>query len=485
MLNEDADKLLNYLLSFNAETEWIEFKHNYSIEPKEIGEYISALSNSACLKDQHRGYLVFGIEDKTHAVVGTNFKPRSEKVNGQELISWLETQLKPGIIFTFHEIQRDGQLIVITEIFAAVGYPVAFRNESYIRVGTYKKKLKEYPGKERELWERLSKKDYETQISLEGVSPERVLSLLDYPSLYDLLKISLPINASSILSLLVSEGLMIMRGELCDITNMGALLFARDLQSFDNINRKAVRVIVYKGNDRREAVREQVGSRGYASGFAGLIRYILEQIPSNELMGQALRREVKMYPHLAIRELVANAIIHQDLSIRGVCPMIEIFANRIEFCNPGSPLIETLRFLDHPPTSRNEKIASLMRRMGVCEERGSGVDKVVFQAELFQLPAPDFESGDDFTRVTLFSHKSFKDMDRADKIRATYQHAALKYISKDQLTNESLRKRFNISSRNYPQASRIIAETEREHLIKPFNPESNSRKFARYVPFWA
>jgi predicted HTH transcriptional regulator len=92
-----------------------------------------------------------------------------------------------------------------------------------------------------------------------------------------------------------------------------------------------------------------------------------------------------------VRELVANALIHQDFSLSGAGPMVEIFDGRIEITNPGEPLVDTDRFLDSPPTSRNEGLASLMRRFRICEERGSGIDKVVAQLELYQLPPPVFE----------------------------------------------------------------------------------------------
>ena len=95
-----------------------------------------------------------------------------------------------------------------------------------------------------------------------------------------------------------------------------------------------------------------------------------------------------MYPELAVRELVANAVIHQGFSLRGTGLMIEMFADRMEITNPGEPLIQTERFIDSPPRSRNEALASFMRWVGVCEERGSGFDKVVSMTELYQLPAP-------------------------------------------------------------------------------------------------
>ena len=191
-----------------------------------------------------------------------------------------------------------------------------------------------------------------------------------------------------------------------------------------------------------------------------------------------------MYPELAIRELVANAIIHQDFSITGTGPMIEIFSDRLEITNPGVPLVDPRRFLDTPPRSRNEALASLMRRMGICEERGSGFDKVVFQTELFQLPPPKIEVSEIHTKVILFAYKKFAAMDREEKIYATYLHSCLKYVNREAMTNQSLRERFGIEDKNSAQASRIINDTIGEELIKRENPEG-SKKYSKYVPFWA
>ena len=115
-----------------------------------------------------------------------------------------------------------------------------------------------------------------------------------------------------------------------------------------------------------------------------------------------------MYPEIAVRELVANALIHQDFAISGTGPMVEIFPDRIEITNPGTPLIDTLRFIDEPPRSRNQALASLIRRVNICEERGSGVDKVVFQVELFQLPAPDFQVTATHTKAVLYASRSWR-----------------------------------------------------------------------------
>ena len=183
--------------------------------------------------------------------------------------------------------------------------------------------------------------------------------------------------------------------------------------------------------------------------------------------------------------MVANALIHQDFSRTGESPTVEIFADRLEITNGGNPLIDTLRFLDEPPQSRNEILASLMRRLTICEERGSGVDKTVWSCETYQLPAPDFRVTQNHTVAVLFTPRKLSQMDSKDKTRVCYQHACLRWVSNDQMTNASLRERLGIAERNYSIASRILADTIREGLIKPYDPTSTSKKNARYIPFWA
>jgi predicted HTH transcriptional regulator len=268
------------------------------------------------------------------------------------------------------------------------------------------------------------------------------------------------------------------------VTNLGSVLFAKRLEDLRTLRRKAVRVIQYRGSSRVETLKEQAGNRGYASGFEGLIGFINGLLPSNEVIEQALRKTVPRFPELAVRELVANALIHQDFFVTGAGPMAEIFEDRIEITNPGVPLVDTQRFVDSPPRSRNESLASLMRRIGICEERGSGWDKVVFQSELYQLPAPLAEVADDHTRVVLFAPRPLSSMDRAERVRAVYLHACLRYVNREYLTNTSVRQRFGIEAQNIARASRVIAEAVEAGAIVPDDPTS-APKLMRYVPAWA
>lgn len=482
--DEYLEGLLRELRSLPEETGWVEFKGSNS-DPKAIGEYISALANSAVLSGKSQAYLVWGIQDKTHEIIGTDFCPSQTKKGNEELENWLLRLLNPKIHFWFHELQIDDKLVVILEIKRASHQPVQFQGIEYIRVGSYKKKLKEHPEKERQLWRLFDEKLFEEQIALDGVSTEDILKLIDYPSYFDLLGLSLPDNRDGILSRL-NEDSMIVKNEAgkWDITNLGAILFAKKLGDFKHLNRKSIRVIVYKDNSRIETLKEYDGTKGYAAGYEGLIEFINNLLPSNEIIEQALRKTVPMYPELAIRELVANAIIHQDFSMTGTGPMVEIFSDRMEITNPGKPLVETDRFLNSPPKSRNESLASFLRRVGICEERGSGIDKVVFQTEYFQLPAPVFESTPDHTRAILFAHKPFNKMSTNDRVHACYLHTCLKYANREMMTNSSIRDRFRIEKVNSAIASRIIGAALEAELIRPFDPEM-SRKYKKYVPFWA
>ena len=236
--------------------------------------------------------------------------------------------------------------------------------------------------------------------------------------------------------------------------------------------------------DTKGNVEPDADLRDYASGFKSLIGLINGLVPSNEVIEQAFRKTVPMYPELAVRELVANALIHQDFFVTGAGPMVEIFADRMEITNPGEPLVAAERFLDTPPKSRNETLASLMRRMGICEERGSGVDKVVFETEFFQLPAPLFEVTGEFTRAVLFAHRPLTKMDRDDRVRACYLHACLKYVNREFLTNTSVRQRFGIDQENSATASRIIKEAVEAGAITPVD-EDAARKLMKYAPWWA
>lgn len=479
MEQQDFEKLISDLVALPAETECVEFKVN-NFSPVEIGKRISALSNAANLYDEKMAYLVFGIEDETHNIVGTEYSPSIVKENGQVVKFWLAQRLDPKVDYRIHELTIDGKRIVLFIIPPALNKPTQFDGVSYIRIGSATPKLSEHYEKESKIWANINKRSFEKIIAKEHCSVSEILELLDYAKYLELTKQELPSQTTELVGKLESHGLVRkVFDDNYDITNLGAILFAKDLTTFPSVKRKAVRVVVYSGNTRQEIKKERTGKLGYAIGFETLTEFINDQLPSNEEISNALRKEVRMYPEKAIREFVANALIHQDLSITGAGPLVEIFTDRIEITNTGSPLIELNRFIDYPPRSRNEDLAAFMRQIKVCEELGTGVDRALGEIALYQLPAPKFEKFEDSTRITLYDRRPLKDMTLDDRVRACFQHCVLRFVENGRMTNASLRERLGIKESNYPAATTIINETIKRGLVK------ESDKSKEYVPFWA
>ncbi len=475
---QSLQKLLQNLISAESETEVLEFKENNS-NKIEIGKRISALANSANLLDKKKAYLIFGISD-SKKVVGTDFKPMAAKVGSELLELWLNKMLTPKTDFYIYEFMYDEKNIVLFEISPAVTQPIKFQNIAYIRINSTTPKLQNYPEKERKIWQNIEKKSFGKGITRENITVSAVLEYLDYAKFFSLTKSELPTNTVNFVKKMAEYDLVKKNfDDDFDITNLGAILFAKDLSKFSNLKRKAIRVVIYKGDSRVDILKNQEGSLGYAVAFEGLIDFINNQLPSNEEITKTFREERKMYPEIAIREFVANALIHQDFITTGTGPLVEIFDSRIEITNAGVPLIDTERFIDHAPISRNEDLASFMRQVGFCEELGSGIDRALAQVSVYQLPAPKFEVGDNFTRVILYAYKKLNDMTIEDKVRACYQHSVLKWIENKRMTNESLRERLGIEKQNYSTASRIISEAIKAKKIK------ESEKSKEYIPIWA
>lgn len=486
MTSTDPQRLIDLVddLLARGETAWVEFKLNNS-DPEMIGVRASAISNAARLADQNTGFMVWGIADATSSVEGTTFDPEKKLVGNQGLSLWLAQQLSPSIAFVFYRIDHPNGTVIRLEIPAATLSPVAFKNIPYIRIGSATPKLLDYPHRYQALLSALRPYAWEHGTALQYITADDVLHLLDFAQYFRINARALPDNRNGILECLKADQLIAEDvGGRWNITNLGAILFAIDLTQFPpSLARKGVRFVNYGGTNKAGPVsHRQDVKRGYACGFEGLIGFVNGLLPRNEHIGQALRVEHPLFPELAIRELIANALIHQDLTITGAGPQIEIFADRIEIINPGAPLLKPERMIDLPPRSRNEAMASLMRRMGLCEEQGSGLDKVVAQAELFQLPAPLFRASEDSLQVILYGPRTFAQMTPDERVRACYQHAVLKVISGERMKNASLCDRFGIAKQNAAQATQVINLSLRQGLIKPADPDHPR---SGYVPFWS
>jgi len=482
---ENLNLLLKALCELPDECQYVEFKHN-NYEPDMIGRDISALANSAALCNKNTAYMVWGIDDSTHKIIGTDYNLQNIKVGGkQELHNWLRSMLSPNADFDYDTVLFDGKLVGVLSIHAATGQTVTFKKTDYIRIGSYTKSLRDHPAVRVKLWDRIRNIHFERRPALRDLTLADALQKLDYSVYFDLLSIAIPDNSKNIAHYLIEDGLIeVQDNGLYSITNLGAILFAKDLHKFPRLSRKSVRVVQYSQSNRLEMLRDETMSTGYAVIFEELIRFIEALLPAKEVIEGALRKTIRTYPHLAIRESIANALIHQDFALTGVGPTIELFPNRMEITNPGAPLIDIRRIIDNPPRSRNEQLADLMRRMHICEELGSGWDKIVITSEAACLPAPRIDVYEDSTRVILFAATPFTKLSNEDRLWSCYLHACIKQAQHDQLTNKSLRERFGLSDSSSATISRLIKEAMNEKLIKPLDPETAPR-YMSYIPFWA
>lgn len=481
---ENLELLIKELVKQPKETAWLEFKLNND-EHHMIGQDICALANAAALAGRDKAYFIWGVEDGTHELKGTSFNWETAKVGNEELENWLRHSLSANANFEFDSVRFDEKWFGVLEITAAIGSTVMFKKEEFIRIGSYTKKLNDYPAVKTELWSRLRYRNFETQAAKADLELSQALDMIDYPAYFSLLKKSIPEGHENIAhDLLEDELLKKQDNGLYTITNLGAVLFARRISEFPTVSRKAIRVVQFEGKSKIELLKEYTGQKGYAVGFEGLMEFLKALLPSKEVISGAVRSTKESYPEIALRETIANALIHQDFSISGTGPVVEVYADRIEICNPGAPLVNIERIIDTPPKSRNEKLASMMRRLRMCEELGTGWDKIVATCELMQLPAPRIQVFQENTKAVLFSSVPYKMLSQADRLYACYCHASIMYLRREPMTNSTLRDRFGIEKKNSAMVSRLLKDAMAKNLIRPVDPEA-APKNQRYVPFWA
>lgn len=478
--------VVNDLLRVSGETSCVEFKEDFA-SPAMIGEYASALANSAALSDQSCGYVVWGIHNGTHSVVGTQFCPDRTRVEQQPLELWLEQRLTPSVPVSFKAVEHPDGRVVMLKIPAAKTRPVEFERVAYVRIDSAARCLDDHPEQERRLWVRMQSEAWESNVTGQSLTGDEVLDRLDYPKYFELTRQRLPDDRTGIFERLTQDRLIVGgAGEHWSVTNLGALLFAKRLGDFDfRLGRRAIRFARYAGQGRTDPVtHSRDWERGYATTFSDIVDYVNGLVPTNEVIGTAFRTEHRPFSEIAVREVIANALIHQDMTATGVCPMIELFADRIEITNPGTPVIDAERFIEAAPRPRNVALAAFMRRMRLCEGIGSGIDRAVSDAESCQSPPPRIQvySSSGATRVTLFAPCRFNDMMFDEKVRACYQHAVLRYLAGGNMRDASLRKRFGLDARSTGPVSRVIGATREQGWIKPADP--NHPQYG-YVPFWA
>ncbi|MBB6110294.1 Predicted transcriptional regulator, contains HTH domain [Mucilaginibacter lappiensis] len=461
----------------------LDWKETLSPKNEKLCQHICAFSNLP-----GGGYMIFGIEDKTATPKGIN------QTDANAIVSKLSSLCRDGVdplISIDHSIEefRGVQLLFI-HIKESSVKPVHLATktieDSYIRSGgsTRKASRQEIGGlmlnSKTPVFEELNASKLKNEVE--------IMTLLDYATIYRLLKKPIPSNIPEIMLWLKEEKMIVeVDGNGYYISNFGALAAAQNLNEFDGLSRKSIRVIKYEGKSKSAGSKEYPGNKGYAIGFEGLIQFIKSLLPGSEIIKHALREETSVYPEIALREIIANALIHQDFSIRGSGPMIEVFEDRIEISSPGRllPSKKIDRLIRTSPESRNEILAAAFRRYNICEERGSGFEKSVRAVEFYGLPPIKFTETENSFKVTMYSPKRFADMSLQERIEACYQHAVVQYYANEGMTNGSLRQRFGMHDKQVSQISRLIKEAIDAGRIKSKDPDNDSKKFTIYWPYWA
>ena len=484
---QETMELIYSLAGFPNETEWIEFKEGNS-EPTRIARDISALANSAAFLGKEYAYKIWGLDDESHRLVGTKF--RYLKANGkgnQALPIWLRTVLSRNAGYEFVSCDHGSMHFEVLRIRAATMQPVYYDKDAYIREGSSSCRLEPGSAKEAELWRRLQREGYELRAAREDVDEHDVAQLLDLDTYYQLLGLRRPHEMTNALRPLEEQRLIKRQDNgRYAITNLGALLVGKRLSSYLGLGKRMLRVIRHEGRGNFKILEDRHFDCGYAIALPEAQEFIMSSIPSREVLDGAFRRIEYSYPEAAVRELLSNMVMHQDLSDTTAGPTVGIYENRIEFSNPGIPLVPIERLLNARPRTRNPMLVDIMRQMDLCEEDGTGWDISVDACESAKLPAPHVECDEEAgTKVTLFGGRAYQRMTKAERKNAVYWHACLLYAQGESMNNQTLRERFGLdgSRKNTVAMSRLIRECVDDGLIREEDEEA-SDKLKRYVPHW-
>jgi ATP-dependent DNA helicase RecG len=384
--------LIDRLRALPAEREWFEFKRSHC-EPQQLGEYLSALANTACLANEPRGYLVFGIDDATHAVVGTRFDLYSTKAKGnQALLAWLAAGLRPNTGFEAHVIEHPDGRVILFEIGPARGEPVSFYGTPYVRMGSSKTELRNHPEKARALWTRGS--DWSAEVcaaaSLTDLDPDAIAKAREQ------FVVKHPGQGAVVNDwddqTFLNKARVLKHGA---ITNVAILLLGRPESA--TLLAPAVAKIswILKDANNRELDYEHIGPPFLLAGDRLLKRIrnlIVRALPSGTLFPQ----EITQYDPWVIREALHNAIAHQDYRRHGRIAVVE-FTDRVLVTNVGDFLpgdVETVIRQDAPQALyRNPFLADAMVELNLIDTQGGGIKRMFETQRRRSFPLPDYELG--------------------------------------------------------------------------------------------
>lgn len=454
----------------------LDWKCNLSSKSDRLAKHICAFCNH-----HGGGMFAYGISDDASFVALS--KEQIELIV-RNLGNVAHNNLSQAIDIDHAVLEYEGHPILFVYVPEQREKPIFLRgkdyHEAYCRVNGQTRKMSDL--QVRNMIATSQGLRFEERVAKRGLTKSGVLQLLNFRKFFELQDKAVPKSVDSVIARMAECGFCIGADDDWSITNLGAILFANNLSDFDELGSRKVVVRKYMGVNNRNILFEQFGKYGYAVGFEGLVDFIMKNVSTEDI--GVKRKDVADYPRIAIREFVANALVHQDFDICGISITIEIFSNRVVITNPGAPLNDINRLIDLPPNSRNEKLAEHMFLLGFCERRGSGIDRAVAAIEEMHLPAAKIAKEEMCTRVTLYPHKDLKDMTKEEKVEACYQHACLVNEDGKSMNNQSVRERFNLKKTQSSVASRIIADTQEVGLIKIANTDIVSKKLMTYVPYY-
>ncbi len=382
--------LIDRLRALPTETEWFEFKRNHH-EPQLLGEYLSALANEACLRGQPRGYLVFGIDNATHEVVGTRFDPYTVKAKGnQDLLPWLAAGLRPNTGFETHIVEHPDGRVVFFEVGPARDQPISFYGTAFVRVGSSKTELSKHPEKARALWTR--GRDWSGEVcesaSLADLDPEAVAKAREQ------FIVKHPGQADDVAGwddvTFLNKARVLKQGA---VTHTSLLLLGR-AESATLLSSAVAKISwVLKDEDNRELDYEHFGPPFLLAGdrLQKRIRNLMVRaLPSGTLFPQ----EITQYDPWVIREALHNCIAHQDYGLCGRVVVVE-FPDRVLLTNVGDFLpgdVETVIRQDAPQAIyRNPFLADAMVELNLTDTQGGGIKRMFETQRRRSFPLPDYD----------------------------------------------------------------------------------------------
>lgn len=454
----------------------LEFKEaKNNVKREEMSETCCALANTG------GGYVVLGVTDASpHQVTGTQ-----PGTNLSKLVERINSKLNPAIPLQATEVKhRDGTVVVLIVGKRPKGSPVEYQRKALIREGQQIRQMS-VP----EIAEVLA----ETKPHwLEGpcrsnLTMQEVRQLLEIERFYEMQKKEQPAQLKMVMDdLLALKMLARAGGDRYTINRMGVLLLAKSISACDpGLRTKRMRVLRFKGiGDTQSFGFDQDFDRGYATGFDDLVQMVVSQMDNEHFVKGPRRQYEEFVPEVAVRELIANALIHQDFQITGHQLWVRIYTNRIIVGNPGAPLVNINRMIDRHET-RNEILVDAMRALHICERASTGIDEALAAMEkVHGAPIAYRTGGQDVTEAIVMATRAYDKLSPGLKELACYQHCALRSLYHGPMTNVSFRERFGLDESKREDVSRLFKELVDRKLIKRSIKNGHSNKHASYVPQW-